>query len=149
MKVNIKLLYNDVSIPKFITNGSAGADIYAYIKAPNYSVTIEPKQTVPIGTGFATEFDDNYVALLYPRSGLASKHGIILANSIGVIDSDYRGEWKVLIYNNSNTSYTICHNDRIAQVIFQRIVKPSFCIIDNDLSSSLRSINGLGSTGDK
>lgn len=139
--VEVKLDGKDACIPEFKTDGSAGADIVA-----TSSAVIEPGDTKMIHTGIHTKFNENYVALIYARSGLASKHGIAPANKVCVIDADYRGEWMIPLYNQSDEDYVVNVGDRIAQVIFHKVERPTFHTVD-ELEESDRGEGGFGSTG--
>ena len=123
--------------------GSAGYDLYADIEN---AVTIKPHETVKIGTGVAIALEQsNLVALVYPRSGLSTKHGITLANCVGVIDSDYRGEIIVALINQNEKPYTIELNERIAQMIITPIFTPPLMEVD-ELDITVRGDGGFGST---
>ena len=122
MKVNIKKLNENAKIPTYGSPYSAGADLYACIDA---ELTIEPGQTVLVKTGLAMELDCGYVALIYARSGLASKKGLAPANKVGVVDCDYRGEIMVALHNHSTVSQTIMPNERIAQMVITHISQPN------------------------
>lgn len=139
----IKKLHDAAIIPQLATPLSAGYDLHACI---NTSVTIEPHQTVLVGTGLAMKLPAQTAGLLYARSGLASKHGIIPANCVGVVDTDYRGEVKIALHNLFDKSYTVSPNERIAQLVVTPIVTP---IIEQvlDLDDTLRGAGGFGSTG--
>lgn len=125
---------------------SAGLDIYASLK--DYHFMIEPNETVMIPTGITTEMPEGTVGLVFPRSGLATKQGLRLANCVGVIDSDYRGEWFIPIHNDSNEVRYINDKDRIAQVIFIKYPKVKLKKA-KQLSLTKRGIKGFGSTGNK
>lgn len=133
-----------IETPKYATAGSACLDLVCNI---DNDITIKPDETVKIPTGIAIElFDSSLVALVFPRSGLASKFGITLANSVGVIDSDYRGQIFVPVINNSKETYTLKQNDRIAQLGIVPIIMPNLVECD-ELSETLRGSGGFGSTG--
>ena len=146
MKLFIKKLNEMAVVPKRATSGSAGFDLSACIKEP---VTIEPHKIVKIPTGIsvAPETPD-CVLLIYVRSSLATKHGITLANSVGVVDSDYRGEIIVSLVNMSDESYTIEPSDRIAQLVVTPVLYPETEVVD-ELSQTERGAGGFGSTGKK
>ena len=141
MNVNICKINPIAKIPEYKTDGSAGADLYSCD-----DVYIAPHETKLVHLGFKTEFRPNYVALIYPRSGLATKQGLAPANKVGVIDSDYRGEWMVALYNHSNEAQSVKAGDRIAQVVFQEVNRAIFYELDN-LKDSERGEGGFGSTG--
>lgn len=144
IKVNIKKLRDNAQIPQYATVGSAAADLHAAIDVP---LTIVPNQRIPIPTGFAISPQSNdVVALIFGRSGLGTKYGITLANSVGVIDSDYRGEVHVTLINRSDDPYTIQPGERLAQMMFVPIYHASF-IEANELDDTERGTGGFGSTG--
>lgn len=142
-KINIKLLNENAIIPTYGSVDAAGADLYANI---NEEVIIHSNETVFIGTGISLEIPKGLVGLVYARSGLACKQGLAPANKVGVIDSDYRGEIKVAIYNHSNEERIVHPNDRIAQIVFTPYVKGNFNVLDN-LNDTERGNGGFGSTG--
>lgn len=130
--------------PEYQSQFAAGADLCACIDEP---VTIEPHTRALIPSGIAIEMSDvNLGAFIFARSGLASKKGICLANSVGVVDSDYRGEIKVALLNTSDESYTVQPFERIAQLVFMPVVKGVFTEADS-LSDTERGAGGFGSTG--
>lgn len=146
MKITFKKLDEKAIIPSRATSGSAGLDISACLYD---TVIILPNQIKLIPTGITAETDENDIALLiYPRSGLATKFGISLANCVGVVDSDYRGEWFIPLINNSRFSFTVSHGMRIAQLIPTRILIPEIEVSDS-LSETSRGTNGFGSSGIK
>lgn len=146
MTCYIKRLTETAKIPTRATTGSAGYDIYSDIDS---SIIIAPGEIVIVPTGIAIENNDIRTAIMiYPRSGLASKYGITLANCVGVIDSDYRGEIKVALINNSTETYILEKETRIAQLIFQPIKLPVLKEV-NELRETTRNENGFGSTGMK
>ncbi|MBE6992045.1 MAG: dUTP diphosphatase [Ruminococcaceae bacterium] len=130
--------------PYYATTGSAAMDLHACMDEP---VTLEPLGRALIPTGLAIALPSaEYVALIFARSGLATKHGIALSNSVGVIDSDYRGEVKVGLVNLSNESYTIAPGDRIAQLAVMPVVKANTVFVP-ELPETARGEGGFGSTG--
>ncbi len=143
--VQIKLLREGAKIPAYQTAGSAACDLSACLDEP---VTLLPGQSalIPTGIAVAPESEAPVVLLLYARSGLAVKHGIALVNSVGVIDSDYRGEIKIGLINHSDTPYTITHGERIAQMAVTPIFRAAFTETD-DLDDTARGSGGFGSTG--
>ena len=145
MRVNIKKLNENATIPTYGSPYSAGADLYACISE---SVTIEPGQTVLIKTGLAMELEIGYVALIYARSGLASKKGLAPANKVGVVDCDYRGEIMVALHNHSDKTQEVAPNERIAQMVIAPYITAEFCET-NTLSDTVRGAGGFGSTGTK
>ncbi len=145
VSVAIQPLFSDVSIPSYQTTEAAGADIHAYLSEEG-SITIEPLQRVAVPTGFSMAMPVGYEAQLRPRSGMAIKHGITLINSPGTIDSDYRGEVKILLVNLSDSKVVIHHGDRIAQMVIAPVVSGSFEVV-TELASTQRGSGGFGSTG--
>ncbi len=146
MKIKIKRLTNTARLPQRQTMGSAGADLHADINEP---VVILPHMTVKIPTGLAIELpDENYVALIYPRSGLSTKHGIALANKVAVIDSDYRGEMQIPLHNHSNEAYIVQPDERVAQLVIMPVLPVAY-VEDDELSNTERGTGGFGSTGVK
>lgn len=144
--VKIKLLRPAAKIPEYKSAGAAACDLSSAEEAP---VTINPGETVTIHTGIAIEPQSTHVVMLiYPRSGLATKHGITMANTVGVVDEDYRGEIIVPLINNSAAPYTITPGERIAQMMFTPVMKADFIETDT-LSETERGANGFGSTGTK
>lgn len=144
-KVEIKKLDERAIIPTYGTEFSAGADIYALLDEP---VTINPGETKLIKTGLAMAIPEGLVGLNFARSGMATKRGLAPANKVGVIDSDYRGEVMVALYNQGNEPQTIEHGDRIAQMVFVPYYTAEFELKDA-LSETVRGEGGFGSTGTK
>ena len=143
-QVKVKRLNDNAVLPKRATEGSAGADLYACINEP---VTIAPGQLVKIPTGIAIELESNdLAAFLFARSGLGVKHGITLSNSVGVVDSDYRGEVCVGLCNVSSEPYTIQPNERIAQMVIMPVACAGFIEV-SELGDTSRGAGGFGSTG--
>ncbi|MCL2697786.1 MAG: dUTP diphosphatase [Oscillospiraceae bacterium] len=143
MNIKVKKLSEDVEVPFRATSGSAGADIYAYVKT---DVLLKPGERVLIPTGLMLEIPENYGGFVFPRSSLASKHGISLSNCVGVIDSDYRGELKVAVINHSADNFVIKNGDRIAQLVILPVCGAKF-ITEENLSETGRGQGGFGSTG--
>ena len=148
MKLNIKALDqrigNEIPAPRYATPGAAAMDLCACLDAP---VTIPAGTRCVIPTGIAIALPDNrHVALLFARSGLGIKKGICLANGVGVIDSDYRGEIRVGLANISDEDYTVMPGDRIAQLMIAPVVCPTPVFVDT-LDETQRGDGGLGSTG--
>ena len=144
MTVKIKKLRENAVVPKRATEFSAGADLYACIDEP---VTIAPSGLAKIPTGIAIELPrGDFAAFLFARSGLGVKHGITLSNSVGVVDSDYRGEIYVGLCNVSDKPYTIQPNERIAQMVVMPVVLADFIQAD-ELSDTQRGEGGFGSSG--
>ena len=143
VKVLIKKLDPDVQLPEYKTSGASGVDLIAFIKEP---INLEPKTSVLIPTGLSVAFPEDYEIQIRPRSGLAAKNNISVLNTPGTIDSDYRGEIKVIIYNHGNKNFSINNGDRIAQMILAPVVKMEL-EEKNDLPKSIRGKGGFGSTG--
>lgn len=144
MKLKIKRVRPYAQVPKQATAGSAGSDLYAALEEP-LSIPAEAIRSIP--TGIAAEPDTDSVALLiFPRSGLASKHGITLANAIGLVDSDYRGEICVPLINLGKEAFTIEPGMRIAQLVASPILLPEIEVTDT-LTETQRGAGGFGSTG--
>lgn len=145
MKVNIKKINENAIIPIYSTEFSAGADLYALLDQP---VTIKKGQTYLVHTGIQMEIPVGYVGLIYARSGLATKKGLAPANKVGVIDSDYRGEIMVALYNQSETDQVIEQGERIAQMVIAPFIQAEFTECE-ELNQTLRGEGGFGSTGTK
>ncbi|MCD8188540.1 MAG: dUTP diphosphatase [Ruminococcus sp.] len=144
MKLIFKKLKENAVIPSRATPQSAGLDICACIDEP---VTLEAGEIKMIPTGIVSAVDENDVALLiYPRSGLSSKFGVTLANCVGVVDSDYRGEWFIPLINNGTKPFTVENGMRIAQLIPTRIIIPEIEVSES-LTETDRGCGGFGSTG--
>ncbi len=144
IKVKIKLLREGISVPEYATPGSAAVDLRS---AADEDITIEPGGKAVIPTGIAISPESfGVVAIIAARSGLSTKHGITLANGIGVIDSDYRGEISVSLINRSGTPYTIVRGERIAQLMFVPVMHAAFIEAD-ELDETSRGAGGFGSTG--
>jgi dUTP pyrophosphatase len=144
--LKVKRIHKDAKLPSRATEGSAGADLFALIPSP---IEIKPSEIVKIPTGISIELpSQSFVALVYARSGLAIKHGVTLANCVGVIDSDYRGEIIVGLCNISNEPYTIEPYERIAQLVITPVFAMPICEVE-DLSDTQRGSRGFGSTGKK
>ncbi len=143
VKVNIKKLNKNATVPTYGSQFSAGADLYACNEEP---IVIKPHQTVLVKTGIALEIPEGYAGLIYARSGIASKRGLAPANKVGVVDSDYRGEVMVALHNHSSIVQEIEPNERIAQVVVTPFLKVDFCETD-ELTDTARGEGGFGSTG--
>ena len=143
IKVLIKRLSPEVELPSYKTTGASGMDLMAYIKSP---ITIKPKTSNLIPTGLSMAFSEDYEVQIRPRSGLAAKNNISVLNTPGTIDSDYRGEIKVIIYNHGNQNFLINNKDRIAQMILTPVIKMEL-VETEDLPETLRGEDGFGSTG--
>ena len=145
MKINIKKLSENAIIPTYGSIGAAGADLYALISD---SLVVKPGETVLVGTGIAMEIPEGFVGLIFARSGLSTRKGLAPANKVGVIDSDYRGEIKVPLYNQSDSVQTIEKGERIAQMVITPFINADFTEVD-ELDDTLRGAEGFGSTGRK
>ena len=143
VKVLIKRLDPSVKLPEYKTNGASGMDLTAFIDKP---INIRSKTSSLIPTGLSVAFIQNYEIQIRPRSGLAVKNNITVLNTPGTIDSDYRGEIKVIIYNHGNDDFIINNGDRIAQMVLSPVIKMEL-EEDNDLPETLRGEGGFGSTG--
>lgn len=145
MQIKIKNLNpnNAVLLPKYATLGSAGADICASLPEP---VVIKPSTIQLIPTGIAIALPAGFEAQIRPRSGLAAKHGVTVLNSPGTIDSDYRGEIKVLLINHGKNDFIVTPNMRIAQMVIAKYENVSW-ELTNELEDSARNAGGFGSTG--
>ena len=131
-------------LPAYATPGSAGMDLRACIDAP---IELQPGRTELVPTGLAIHIGDPTVAaLILPRSGLGHKHGIVLGNLVGLIDSDYQGQLMVSCWNRGGEAFELKPMDRLAQLIFVPVVKPEFEVVE-DFELSERSVGGFGSTG--
>mgnify|MGYP001220724670 CR=1 FL=1 len=143
VKVQIKKLNPKVEIPKYKTDGSSGVDLMAFIQKP---IILKPKESALIPTGLSIAIPDDCEVQIRPRSGLALKNSISLLNTPGTIDSDYRGEIKIIIFNHGDKVFKINNRDRIAQMILMPVLKFDFEQVD-ELSNTLRGTGGFGSTG--
>lgn len=133
-----------VTFPRYATAGAAGLDLSACLEEP---LTVQPGGRVKIPTGIAIEIPHRNIAgLVFPRSGLATKHGISLANAVGVIDSDYKGEIIVAIFNQSETEYVINPGERVAQLVFIPVFEATLEETE-ELEDTSRGTGGFGSTG--
>jgi dUTP pyrophosphatase len=131
-------------LPTYATPGSAGMDLRACIDAP---IELQPGRTELVPTGVAIHIGDpGLAALILPRSGLGHKHGIVLGNLVGLIDSDYQGQLMVSCWNRGSTSFELKPMERLAQLIFVPVMKPKFEVVET-FDSSTRGVGGFGSTG--
>lgn len=145
MKLKIKKLNENAKIPTYGTEFSAGADLYALLEK---DVVIMPQETYLIKTGISLEIPAGYVGLIYPRSGLATKKGLAPANKVGVIDSDYRGEIMVALFNHGKEAQKIENGERVAQIVIAPYIQAEFEETDS-LTETERNSGGFGSTGRK
>lgn len=144
--INIKKTDENAKIPTYGSEFAAGADLYAVIHNEVNKVEILPGETAFIDTGIVMEIPNGYVGLVYARSGLSCKQGLAPANKVGVIDSDYRGNIMVALYNQSNETRIVSEGDRIAQIIIQPVKQFGFKVKEN-LSDTIRENGGFGSSG--
>jgi len=145
-RIDVKILDNRLrdSPPHYATPGSAGLDLRACIEAPLH---LAPGQTTLVATGMAIHLaDPGLAAMILPRSGLGHKHGIVLGNLVGLIDSDYQGELMVSVWNRGHESFTLNPLDRIAQLVIVPVLQVSFNVVD-EFDASSRGEGGFGSTG--
>ena len=143
VKVLIKKLDPEVKLPEYKTNGASGMDLKAFIKKP---INLKPKTSSLIPTGLSVAFVEDYEIQIRPRSGLAAKNNITVLNTPGTIDSDYRGEIKVIIYNHGDTDFVINNGDRIAQMVLSPVIRMELEEV-KDLPKTIRGEGGFGSTG--
>ena len=143
VKVLIKKLDPTVEIPTYKTEGSSGMDLMAFIKEP---IKLAPQSSCLVPTGLSVAFSEEYEIQIRPRSGLAAKNNISVLNTPGTIDSDYRGEIKIILFNHGNKEFIINNKDRVAQMILMPVNKMEFEVVEN-LPNTLRGKGGFGSTG--
>jgi dUTP pyrophosphatase len=142
-KVLIKKLNPEVELPVYKTNGASGMDLMAFIEE---SIKIAPNSSYLVPTGLSVAFSKDYEVQIRPRSGLAAKNSITVLNTPGTIDSDYRGEIKIIIFNHGKEDFLINNKDRVAQMVLTPVVKMEFEETDN-LPDTIRGEGGFGSTG--
>ena len=142
-EVLIKRLFKNVELPKYETNGSSGMDLSAYISK---DIKIEPGKTSIIPTGISLSIPKNFEIQIRPRSGLAAKNNISVLNTPGTIDSDYRGEIKIILFNHGSENFIINNKDRVAQMVLTPIIKMEL-EETKELPESIRGDGGFGSTG--
>ena len=142
--VNYKVLDPRAKVPAYATPGAAAADLCAVLDEP---LTLAPMQRALVPTGLAIELPGPHaVALVYARSGLSIKHGLCMANGVGVVDSDYRGEINVVLHNHGSAPQTIENGERVAQLLITPVLQPSYEIAET-LTDTARNAGGFGSTG--
>ena len=141
--IRVKCLNEKAMLPRYGSKEAAGADLYACLDA---DVVIAPGESAFIPTGLSMEVPKGCAGLIYARSGLACKQGLAPANKVGVVDSDYRGEFMVVLYNHSSEVRTVSHGDRIAQLVITPVITPVYTEVE-ELDSTERSTGGFGSTG--
>ena len=142
-KVLIKKLNSAVELPAYKTDGASGMDLMALIKEP---INLKPNSSCIVPTGLAVAFSSDFEIQIRPRSGLAAKNSISVLNTPGTIDSDYRGEIKVILFNHGKNDFLINNKDRIAQMILTPVIKMDLEETD-DLPETIRGEGGFGSTG--
>lgn len=140
--MKIKLISPNAVVPTYGSKCAAGMDLSS---SDTYSIA--PGETVLVHTGISIEIPDGYFGAIYPRSGLATKRGLRLANCVGVVDSDYRGEIMVALYNDSTETQSVELRDRIAQMVIQPYERPQVFDVVNELSDTERGSGGFGHTG--
>ena len=143
VKVLIKKLDQSVELPIYKTTGASGMDLMAFIKQP---IKLAPNSSCLVPTGLSVAFSEDYEVQIRPRSGLAAKHNITVLNTPGTIDSDYRGEIKIILFNHGNEEFKINNKDRIAQMILTPVLKIDLEETEN-LPDTVRGKGGFGSTG--
>ena len=141
--VRVKKLKDNAILPTYGSAEAAGADLYACLENP---VVIQPGESAFIPTGLSMELPKGYAGLIYARSGLACKRGLAPANKVGVVDSDYRGEFIVVLHNHGNLPQEISHGERVAQLVITPVYTPGFTEV-TELTDTERSAGGFGSTG--
>ena len=143
VKVLIKKSSPSVQLPSYKTKGASGMDLMAYIEKP---INLEPGKSYLVPTGISVAFPKGYEIQIRPRSGLAAKNNITVLNTPGTIDSDYRGEIKIILFNHGSENFIINNNDRVAQMVLTPIIKMEL-EETNELPESIRDKGGFGSTG--
>jgi len=143
VKVLIKKLDPSVELPKYKTTGASGMDLMAFVRQP---IKLAPNSSCLVPTGVSIAFSEDYEVQIRPRSGLAAKNNITVLNTPGTIDSDYRGEIKIILFNHGKEEFIINNKDRVAQMILSPVIKMELEEID-DLPNTLRGKDGFGSTG--
>ena len=143
VKILIKKLNSSVEVPAYKTTGASGMDLMAFINQP---IKLAPNNSCLIPTGISVAFSEDYEIQIRPRSGLAAKNNITILNTPGTIDSDYRGELKIILFNHGNKEFIINNKDRVAQMVLTPVLKMEL-EETNDLSNTLRGEGGFGSTG--
>ncbi|HAV92766.1 TPA: dUTP diphosphatase [candidate division WOR-3 bacterium] len=140
-EINVKIFLEEgAEYPKYMTSGSSGADLFAY-----QEIEIEPKESALVRTGIKIEIEEGYECQIRPRSGYSMKNKILILNTPGTIDSDYRGEIQVIMYNLNDAPFTVKKGDRIAQIVFAETLRGEFRAVE--LKSSERGEGGFGHTG--
>ena len=143
VKVLVKKLNSKVKLPSYKTEGSSGMDLIAFVDKP---IEIKPNNSALIPTGLSIAIPEDFEVQIRPRSGLAAKSNISVLNTPGTIDSDYRGELKVILFNHGNKEFIVKNDERIAQMVLTPILKVDFEEVDS-LPDTVRGAGGFGSTG--
>tara|TARA_X000001036_G_scaffold215676_1_gene201922 strand:- start:140 stop:577 length:438 start_codon:yes stop_codon:yes gene_type:complete len=143
VKVFIKKLNPSVQLPSYKTSGASGMDLMAFIEKP---IELKPGKSCLVPTGLSVAFSKEYEIQIRPRSGLAAKKNISVLNTPGTIDSDYRGELKIILFNHGSENFMINNNDRVAQMVLTPIIKMEL-EEKNELPETIRGEGGFGSTG--
>ena len=143
VKVLIKKLDPTIKLPEYKTEGASGMDLIAFLKEP---MEIKPRNSSLVPTGLSVAFPENYEIQIRPRSGLAAKNNISVLNTPGTIDSDYRGEIKIILFNHGSENFIINNKDRVAQMVLTPIIKMEL-EETKELPESIRGDGGFGSTG--
>ena len=143
VKVFIKKLNSSVQLPSYKTSGASGMDLMAFIEKP---IELKPGKSCLVPTGLSVAFSKEYEIQIRPRSGLAAKKNISVLNTPGTIDSDYRGELKIILFNHGSENFMINNNDRVAQMVLAPIIKMEL-EETNELPETIRGEGGFGSTG--
>ena len=143
VKVLVKKLNSKVKLPSYKTEGSSGMDLIAFVDKP---IEIKPNNSALIPTGLSIAIPEDFEVQIRPRSGLAAKSNISVLNTPGTIDSDYRGELKVILFNHGNKNFVVKNNERIAQMVLTPILKVDFEEVES-LPDTVRGAGGFGSTG--
>ena len=141
--IRVKKVRENAILPTYGSDGAAGADLYACLED---EIVIAPGQSAFVPTGLSMEIPVGCAGLIYARSGLACKRGLAPANKVGVVDSDYRGEFMVVLHNHGTEVQTVAHGERIAQLVITPVFTPAFCEVDS-LTDTQRAAGGFGSTG--
>lgn len=141
--IRVKKVRENAILPTYGSSGAAGADLYACLEE---AVVIRPGESAFVPTGLSMEIPAGCAGLIYARSGLACKRGLAPANKVGVVDSDYRGEFMVVLHNHGTEEQTISHGERIAQLVITPVFTPAFSEVES-LSDTQRADGGFGSTG--
>ena len=143
VRVLIKKLDPKVTLPSYKTKGASGMDLMAFVKE---KIVIKPQTSALIPTGLSVAFSEDYEIQIRPRSGLAAKNNISVLNTPGTIDSDYRGELKIILFNHGNEDFIVNNGDRVAQIVLAPVIKMDLEEVD-ELPKTVRGGGGFGSTG--